>query len=247
VVTARSEALTARVVRLALVLVTMVLLQVALFPHLKVAGVAPDLVLVATVVVAYRTGPDRGALFGFASGLALDLFLRTPLGLSALAGSVAGYVVGLVAGALVRSRRGCRRAGLLGGSGWAEFVLVGPSPARTALTLRSARVVAIASVYDALLTPLLFPSWRGRRARQRGGPQPGGVALNGNIRVRTSIVGEWSSPVRALFARLWFLRWRPRGTTPRRRRATGSGRAIPLPGPILDARGRPLPENPSRG
>lgn len=159
-VTARSEALTARVVRLALVLVTMVLLQVALFPHLKVAGVAPDLVLVATVVVAYRTGPDRGALFGFASGLALDLFLRTPLGLSALAGSVAGYVVGLVAGALVRSAPWVPPVlGLLGGLvGGAVFVLVGALVGQEQLwSLRSARVVAIASVYDALLTPLLFP------------------------------------------------------------------------------------------
>jgi len=155
---------TARAARLGLVLVTVVLLQVTLFPHLRVAGVAPDLGVVATVIVAYRAGPDRGAVFGFAVGLALDLFLRTPLGLSALAGSVAGYAVGLVSTSLIRSAPWVvPLLGLLGGliSG-AVFVLVGTLVGQEQLwSLRSVRVVAIASVYDAVLTPLLFPvvSW----------------------------------------------------------------------------------------
>lgn len=156
--------MTARVARLALVLVTVVVLQVTLFPHLRIAGVAPDLGLVATVIVAYRAGPDRGAVFGFASGLALDLFLRTPLGLSALAGAVTGYAVGVFGGALLRSAPWVPPLlGLVGGLiGGTVFVVVGALVGQEHLwAWRSVRVVAIASVYDALLTPLLFPvvSW----------------------------------------------------------------------------------------
>lgn len=152
--------MTARIARLTLVLVTLVLLQVTLFPHLRVAGVAPDLGLVATVIVAYRIGPDRGAVFGFAAGLALDLFLRTPLGLSALALSVVGFVTGALSGALMRSAMWVPPLlGLLGGLvGGTVFVLVGVLVGQEHLwSLRSARVVAIGSVYDAVLTPLLFP------------------------------------------------------------------------------------------
>jgi hypothetical protein len=42
---------------------------------------------------------------GFFAGLTLDLLVQTPLGLSALAYCVTGYVVGLAQGVVVRSTR----------------------------------------------------------------------------------------------------------------------------------------------
>ena len=85
--------------RLALLILAVVVLQTTVFSAgLRVSGVMPDLGLVLTVAVAFYLGPDRGAVFGFVAGLAVDLFLSTPLGLSALSFAVVGYAVGVVQG-----------------------------------------------------------------------------------------------------------------------------------------------------
>ncbi len=71
--------------RLALVLLVATAAQALVAPHLAPPGAAPDLLLLATVAVA-ATIPGPGAVvFGFAAGLAADLFLVTPFGLSAAA------------------------------------------------------------------------------------------------------------------------------------------------------------------
>ena len=72
--------MTVRIARLGLLLVLLVVLQTSVFPHLRIAGVVPDLGLVVAVALAVRYGPELGASFGFAAGLASDLFLQTPLG-----------------------------------------------------------------------------------------------------------------------------------------------------------------------
>ena len=84
-----------RRIRLGLVVLVCVVLQTTLFTHLRIDGVVPDLGLVAVLAVAYEDGADTGAVYGFLMGLAMDLFLTTPLGLSALAFAVTGYAVGV--------------------------------------------------------------------------------------------------------------------------------------------------------
>ena len=59
--------LTAAAVVLALVL------QVSFFPHLSVAGVVPDLVLLVVVGFALARGSREAMLLGFVAGLLLDL------------------------------------------------------------------------------------------------------------------------------------------------------------------------------
>ena len=93
-----------RVGRLLLLLIAIVLVQTAVLPYARVFGVVPDLGLVATVAIAYREGPELGSIFGFAAGLAMDLFLQTPLGLTALAFALTGYVIGILQGALAAQR-----------------------------------------------------------------------------------------------------------------------------------------------
>jgi len=75
-------------------LLTAMVGQVALGPHLAVRGVAPEVLLVAVAVVAVERGPQAGAGFGFAAGLGADLFLPTPLGTAALACTLVGHVLG---------------------------------------------------------------------------------------------------------------------------------------------------------
>ena len=104
-----------RRIRLGLVIVVCVVLQTTLFTHLRIDGVGPDVGLVAVLAVAYEDGADTGAIFGFLMGLAIDLFLTTPLGLSALSFAVTGYAVGVFQAGVVRTTPWL--APLLGGLG----------------------------------------------------------------------------------------------------------------------------------
>ncbi len=164
--------------RLGLVVIATVVLQTTLFPDLRFFGVAPDLGLVATIAVAYQLGPERGAVYGFANGLAIDLFLQTPLGLSALSFAVVAYGVGIVESGLSRAPRGV--APLFGGLGGLAGGLVFVAVAAVAgedqvLAVRSIWVLLVSAGYDALLAVPMFPvaRWATRGVAtgvMRGGP-----------------------------------------------------------------------------
>lgn len=79
-------------VRYAIVLISVVLLQYAVIGHFRVADVAADLLLVLAIAAGMRSGVEIGAIVGFACGLALDLLVATPFGLGAIAYLVAGVV-----------------------------------------------------------------------------------------------------------------------------------------------------------
>jgi rod shape-determining protein MreD len=149
--------------RLALLVISTVVLQTTLFPDLRFFGVAPDLGLVATVAVAYQVGPERGALYGFANGLVLDLFLQTPFGLSALAFAVVGYGVGIVQAGLQQEPRFAApiMSGLGGLVGGAVFVAVAALAGEDqVLATRTLWVVPLAALYDAVLGFAVFPVGR---------------------------------------------------------------------------------------
>jgi rod shape-determining protein MreD len=147
--------------RLALVIVAAVVLQTTVFSdELRVFGVMPDLGLVLTVAIGYQQGPERGAAFGFAAGLAIDLFLDTPFGLSALSFALVGYGVGIVQSGMVGTtrRRELVMAFVGGIAGGALFVCVGALAGQDQLfAVRSVKVISIAAAYDALLAFVAFP------------------------------------------------------------------------------------------
>jgi rod shape-determining protein MreD len=160
-----------RRIRLGLVVVICVVLQTTLFTHLRVDGVAPDVGLVAVLAVAYYDGAESGAWFGFIMGLSIDLFLTTPLGLSALSYAITGYAVGVFQAGMVR--RPPLIAPLLGGIGGffggLVFLAVGAVVGQDGfLSLSSLRTVVIAALYDALIAPIVFPLVR-RAARHTAG------------------------------------------------------------------------------
>jgi rod shape-determining protein MreD len=64
-----------RIRRVAFLLVIALLLQVTIFPHVRLAGRVPDLGLVLAVAIAFDYGPEAGAIVGFLAGLSYDLFL----------------------------------------------------------------------------------------------------------------------------------------------------------------------------
>jgi rod shape-determining protein MreD len=160
-----------RNLRLALVVISAVVLQTTLFTHLRIDGVAPDVGLVAVLAVAYEDGAETGAWFGFIMGLAIDLFLTTPLGLSALSYALTGYAVGVFQGGMVRTTpRLAPLLGFFGGLfGGLVFITVGALVGQNEfLSFDSLRTVLIAAAYDALIAPIVFPIVR-RAARQ---PEP---------------------------------------------------------------------------
>jgi rod shape-determining protein MreD len=150
-----------RRLRLLLLVLGSVVLQTTLFSEgLRIFGVTGDVALVLTIAVAYYAGAETGATYGFFAGLTLDCFLQTPFGLSALTFAVVGYGVGLLQSGLVRATRWI--APILGGIGGlvggAMFILLAALVGQDELiAVRSLRVLAIATVYDALLAFLAFP------------------------------------------------------------------------------------------
>ena len=157
-----------RRLRLALVVVTLVLLQTTLVADLRISGATPSLLLVATLGVAYEEGPDGGAAFGFLAGLAIDCFLNTPLGASALTFALTGWSLGVLQGGLVREMRFFSSLlaflfGLLGGSIFVVVVTVAGND--NLLTGYGLKVTVLGAVLDALVAPPLFAAVRWARGR----------------------------------------------------------------------------------
>jgi rod shape-determining protein MreD len=149
-----------RWIRYFLLIISLVVLQTALFPSLRIWDAAPDLLLVATIAVAYERGAETGAVFGFVSGIAIDCFLSSPLGASALAFSLVGYGVGIFQSGLVRSTRWIAPilgglGGLVGGFLWICIASIAGS--EDLFTPMNFRILVIASLYDALVAIVIFP------------------------------------------------------------------------------------------
>ena len=147
-----------RLLALAAVLVVAVLVQSTVLAELRLAGVRPDLLVLAVVAVALATDATTGAVFGFVAGLVADLLFDLPVGVSALVWTAAGFAVGAVrvyvtsnhpvvhlvlAGAATLASVWC--CGLLlrvfDLSSWAAVTRAGP----------------LAALYNLLLTPFVYP------------------------------------------------------------------------------------------
>src|SRR5438477_9612013 len=148
-----------RAARLGALIALIVVIQVAVFPHLRLFGVVPDLGLLVALAVGYHDGPEAGAIAGFVAGFGFDLFLETPLGLDALAYALVGYGVGIIEGGLLRSPRWLPSVlgvagGLAGG-----LILIGIGVLAGVENVKGThgvQTIAIAALYDGLLAPFVF-------------------------------------------------------------------------------------------
>jgi rod shape-determining protein MreD len=84
------------VLRAALVLVVGLLIQSTVVLNLRIADAHPDIMLLFPIAAALVAGPIEGTVMGFLAGMASDLLLPTPFGLSALVGCLLGFGVGVV-------------------------------------------------------------------------------------------------------------------------------------------------------
>jgi rod shape-determining protein MreD len=80
----------------ALLLVIAVVLQTLIVSRVSVLGVTADLFLILTVVVAISRGSMAGAVLGFVAGVIADIAFLQPLGLRSLIYVLTGYFLGMV-------------------------------------------------------------------------------------------------------------------------------------------------------
>jgi rod shape-determining protein MreD len=147
-----------RLLALGVVLVVAVLLQSTVLARLTLAGVRPDLLVLAVVAVAVATDPVTGAVFGFVAGLVADLLFDLPVGVSALVYTAVGFAVGTVR-VYLTSHRPLVHLVLVGAASLASVWCCG-------LLLRVfdlsswaavARAGPLVAVYNLLLTPFVYP------------------------------------------------------------------------------------------
>ena len=168
------------ILRTALLIVTALVLQLSLFNELTIAGVTPDIMLLLAIAAGLTGGSDRGAVVGFFSGLAIDLVLTSPFGLSAFAYAVTGYAAGFVENSIVRPPPWMSAFAGFAGTilGIGLYVVAGSLLGEPHLyTDDFWRILSIAALYNGLLSPLIVLVYRivvgsgeGGRVRSRERP-----------------------------------------------------------------------------
>ena len=150
-------------VRYAILIGSTALLQYAIVPQFRIAGVSADLLLVLAVAAGMQSGVERGAVVGFASGLALDLMVVTPFGLGAVSYMAASSVAGLLEGATVHSARWLTAtvALLASMAGVVCFALVGAVLGEAGMV--DGHLVAVLAVVGPSSALLAFPALRACR------------------------------------------------------------------------------------
>ena len=84
-------------------MVLVLLLQSSLLTQMKLGVVRPDAMVLLPITAGLLGGSERGAVVGFFAGLLTDLFLQTPMGLSALTYSIVGFGVGAMHTGVLRA------------------------------------------------------------------------------------------------------------------------------------------------
>ena len=163
-----------RSILLSLLTVTGLALETSVMGRLTLFGVKPELLLLMTVALAMGEGPEVGATAGFVMGLMTDLVVPQPQGVYALTLTVVGYAVGRVR-AQLQTPSAWLPIGMVfvstvaGVAFYGSFnILLGQGSIGLVGVIRNA---GLAALYNALLTPFVFPLVRGLAAHLR----PAGV------------------------------------------------------------------------
>ena len=164
----------ARVIAVGLVVLAALTLQTTVLARLTLLGVIPQLVLVVVIALAWLEGERVGVTAGFFGGLLLDLQLppASIVGLTALVYTFIGYGVGYFRQYSVGESVWSPVLAVVMGSIVAEWgyallaILLGRAWVSLAFT---AKVSALVVLYDALLTPFIYPLVR--RVSERFRPE----------------------------------------------------------------------------
>ena len=152
-----------RTILLAVVVVTALLLQTTVFANVTLLGAKPELMFLLTIAFGALEGPASGAATGFIGGMAQDFLLNQPKGITALTLTLLGYAVGMARqfivspSPLVPTIVVAIATAL--GLAFYEIVsfLLGTFDATTAYAVK---VTLLTALYNAVLTPILYPLLR---------------------------------------------------------------------------------------
>ncbi|MCQ3805994.1 MAG: rod shape-determining protein MreD [Acidimicrobiaceae bacterium] len=146
--------------RLGALILLAVVVQVTVFADVRVSGVAPELLVLLAVMFGYWFGPRRGPTAAFAAGLFWDVYLPTPLGLSAIVFVVVSFAAAAGGAELFRDSK-LQLATIAGFGTFAAVVgyaLLGEVMGQRGLVdLEMLRVALIAGAINALAAPLTRP------------------------------------------------------------------------------------------
>jgi rod shape-determining protein MreD len=152
-----------RTILLTIVVLTALLLQTTVFADIRLWGAKPELMYLLTIVFAMLEGPASGAVSGFAGGMAQDFLLNQPKGITALTLTLVGYAIGMLRQYIVSPSPVLPvvlvATGTFGGVvfyGVVSFLLGQLDTG----WIYQFRVAALSAVYNAILTPLVFPILR---------------------------------------------------------------------------------------
>lgn len=85
--------------------VVVLTVQLTIFTKIRVVGVAPELMALIAAMAGLIAGSRKGSLIAFFVGLLWDVYLTTPLGLSAISFAISAYAVGSIEEGLVSNTR----------------------------------------------------------------------------------------------------------------------------------------------
>ena len=149
--------------RLPIMFIAALLLQTTVLARMRVFGVMPDFMLLVAVAGGITAGATRGATLGFASGMLIDLFLPTPLGLSALVFTLVGYGVGVANTGVLRSAWyiPVLTAGAASVAGVVLYALVGSMLGERMVDGHLVTIAVVVGLSNAVLAPVVvrFVDW----------------------------------------------------------------------------------------
>ncbi len=149
--------------RLPIMLIGALLLQTTVLARMRVFDVMPDFMLLVAICGGITAGATRGATLGFASGMLIDLFLSTPLGLSALVFTLVGYGVGVANTGVLRAAWyiPVLTAGAASVAGVVLYALVGSMLGEPMIDGHLVTIAAVVGLSNAVLAPVAvkFVDW----------------------------------------------------------------------------------------
>lgn len=146
--------------KLAALCAAALIVQLTLFVELRILGVVPELLALVAVLAGYSLGAERGPPAAFCAGLLWDVYLPTPLGVSAIVFALVAFSVAALSEGMFHDTR--RQILAMAAAGSAACVigygllaaLLGHGGLVDAELLRVAGIVA---VLNAVLAPLVMP------------------------------------------------------------------------------------------
>jgi rod shape-determining protein MreD len=163
------------VARWSMLVLTALVLQVGVVPQFPVAGVVADLMLLVAIAAGVVGGPERGAVMGFVCGFVFDLTRPGPLGLSALAYTLAAAGAGGVMVQILQARRLLTVAVVATATAVGTLLFAVGSQLFGQHTLENPRLWTIVSVVTLLNGLLALPAVRASRWAEGTPPPPLGV------------------------------------------------------------------------